>query len=138
MRAPFLLLLSIVTLAGPIAAGLGPAPAPQAAAAHHVHMLVVGGAVFQFDPPVLQVAAGDSVVFHSHDILHSATSGLLLETEPAEGLAPPNARLNAFDTGATPGGQTRTVTIGEAGAYPYYCTVGFHRLFGMHGIVLAQ
>lgn len=138
MQSRIALMLTIAALTTPLAAALGPVEAPQANATHHVHMMVVGGAVFQYDPPVLQTAVGDTVVFHSHDIQHTATSGLLTETEPAETLAPGALNLNAFDTGAVAGGASSSVTIGGSGAYPYYCAIGFHRLLGMHGLIVAQ
>ena len=137
MQSRVVLMLSVAALAMPLAAALGPIAAPHANASHHVHLMVVGGTAFQYDPAVLLVAAGDTVIFHSHDILHSGTSGLLTETEVAEALVPGTLHLNSFDTGAIPGGQTSSVVIGEAGAFPYYCTVGFHRLLGMHGLILA-
>lgn len=138
MQSRLVLALTIAVLAMPFAAAVGPVAAPQANATHHVHMMsVAGGAAFQYDPAVLQVAAGDTVVFHSHDAIHTATSGLLTETEVAEAVAPGELRLNAFDTGSLASGASRSVTIGSSGAYLYYCNVGFHRLLGMHGLIVA-
>lgn len=137
MSARILLLVLASALLAPPGAAPGPG-APQASATHHVHMLAVAGSAFQYDPPLLQVAVGDTVSFHSHDILHSATSGATLESEPVEGAVPAALHLNAFDTGPTPGQTSRSVVVGSAGAFAYYCTVGFHRLFGMHGLVVAS
>lgn len=132
-----LTLLAAALLTASLAAGLAPvAPATPAQAEHHVHVLMMGA--FVFDPPVLQVAVGDSVVFHSHDNVHTATSGLLSETEVAEAALPGALHLDAFDTAFLAAGDSEAVTIGEAGAFPYYCKVGLHRLLFQHGLIVAQ
>lgn len=133
MPSRIFLLVAVAALAMPLAG----APGPGADAVHHVHMLAMGN-VFVFDPPIVLAAAGDTVVFHSHDILHTATAGLTLETEGAEAAAPASLHLNAFDTGTLPGGSTSVVSVPEQGAFPYYCKVGFHRLLGMHGVIVAS
>lgn len=107
--------------------------APRTAAVHHVHMLATP--FFRFDPPMLDVAPGDVVKFHSHDVLHTATSGLFTETEPVEAAAPASLRLNSFNTGLVARDTTTLLTVGEPGNYPYYCAVGLHRLFFMHGVL---
>lgn len=137
MRSLYALVALAFTL--PLATALPlPVEAPHAAAAHHVHMMTVGSVLFVYDPPVLSVAAGDTVVFHAHDLRHSATSGITLETEAAEGSAPSQLHLNSFDTGELINGASSSVAISEAGAYPYYCTVALHRMAAMHGLILAQ
>lgn len=140
MRTMLLLAIALATFTAPLGgAALPPdGEGPGVHATHHVHMFAGPVATFLYDPPVLVAKPGDTVIFHSHDILHTSTSGILTETEVAESLAPSSLHLNSFNTGLVGGGLSASVTLTGEGAYPYYCQVGFHRLLGMHGVIVVK
>jgi plastocyanin len=72
----------------------------------------------KFDPPALQVAAGDSVTFTNEDAApHTAT-----------------ANDGSFDTGRLGRGESATVTISSPGTVAYICKI--HP--AMKGTVVAQ
>lgn len=133
-RSAVLTVLALVPM--PMSGLAGPTETQPEQGVHHVHLLSTP--IFHFDPPVVQARPGDVIAFHSHDLQHTATSGLATETEPAEGAAPADLQLNAFNTGTILGGTTASVTLQAPGAYPYYCAVGFHRLLFMHGAILVN
>jgi nitrite reductase (NO-forming) len=67
-----------------------------------------------FDPPLLQIPVGTTVLWTNHDtIAHTVTSGY------SDGLAgTPDGK---FDSGYIDAGATFTFTFEEAGGYSYYC-----------------
>jgi plastocyanin len=92
------------------------------------------GATCTFDPAVVTIAPGETVQWRIVNICHSATAGLDSATESVEGNV---AGMNAFDSGELCGtGTTYSHTFAAAGAYPYYCNVGLHRVVGMRGVVV--
>lgn len=127
-----LLLVTLVALTLPLtASALTLAPAPPSANAT-VNVVATCGVACTFDPPLVAIKPGDTVVWRIANICHSVTAGLTTETEGIEGVIP---GANAFDSGALCAG-TYSRTFSEAGAFLYYCNVGFHRLLGMHGAVV--
>ncbi len=69
------------------------------------HAVSISG--MKFNPPTLEVAAGDTVTFTNEDSApHTAT-----------------ANDGSFDTGRLSRGQSATVTIGAAGSFDYICSV---------------
>jgi plastocyanin len=73
---------------------------------------------FKFDPPTLEVAAGDTITFTNEDgAPHTAT-----------------ANDKSFDTGRLGKGESASVTIANAGSFDYICT--FHPM--MKGNVTAK
>jgi plastocyanin len=73
---------------------------------------------FKFDPPSLEVAAGDTVTFTNKDSApHTAT-----------------ANDKSFDTGKLGQGESGTITIADAGSFDYICT--FHPM--MKGNITAK
>ncbi len=62
---------------------------------------------FKFDPPTLEVAAGDTVTFTNEDSApHTGT-----------------ANDGSFDTGRLGQGESATVTIESAGTFDYICSI---------------
>ncbi|MCA1812764.1 MAG: multicopper oxidase domain-containing protein [Halobacteriales archaeon] len=124
-------------LLAPIALAL---PAPRPAAATWDVEVGPPSLPFQslgFTPSVVQAAPGDTIVFHFHGS-HTATTGLDVGTEAAEGSAPAELHLNAFDSGTVGAGNTFRVTLTEPGAYLYYCKLGNHRNMGMRALILVN
>jgi plastocyanin len=87
-----------------------------------VHSYAAGGAfsdggtvqvsikLFSFNPGVLEVPAGTTVVWTNGDaIQHSVTNGV------------PGKPGGAFDSGFFTEGQTWSFTFTEPGEYPYFC-----------------
>jgi plastocyanin len=69
------------------------------------HAVSISG--MKFNPPTLEVAAGDTVTFTNEDSApHTAT-----------------ANDGSFDTGRLSRGESATVTIGAAGTFDYICSV---------------
>ena len=69
------------------------------------HAVSISG--MKFDPPTLEVAAGDTITFTNEDSApHTAT-----------------ANDGSFDTGRLGKGDTATVTIGAAGTFDYICKI---------------
>lgn len=139
MRTMLLLAIALATFTAPLGAAalLPDGEGPAVHATLKVKMMS-DGPLFRYDPPVLQARPGDTIVFTSIGLLHTATSGIATETEVAEGLAPGALHLSSFDTGLVGSGLSASVTLTEEGAYPYYCQVGFHRLLGMHGLIVVK
>lgn len=76
--------------------------APAMAADHAVKILN-----FKFDPPTIEVAAGDTITFTNEDAApHTAT-----------------ANDDSFDTGTLNKGESATVTIAAAGTFDYICAL---------------
>lgn len=66
--------------------------------------------LFSFNPKVLEVPAGTTVVWTNGDAIeHSVTNGA------------PGKPGGAFDSGFFTEGQTWSFTFTEPGEYPYYC-----------------
>jgi plastocyanin len=85
------------------------APADPAAEGDGQTVAVQG---FRFDPPTLEISAGDTVTWSNSDgITHTATSGT------------PEDRDGQFDVEMPEAGTSGTHTFDEAGTYPYFCTV---------------
>lgn len=90
------------------AAGGGESP-PDAGGEAPAGTVVIEG--FAFEPPSVQVAAGEAVTWTNQDsALHTVTAG---EPSAAEG---------TFDEPVEPGA-TVEVTFDEAGTFPYFCTI---------------
>jgi plastocyanin len=69
------------------------------------HAVSISG--MKFNPPTLEVAAGDTITFTNEDSApHTAT-----------------ANDGAFDTGRLGKGESATVTIGVAGTFDYICKI---------------
>jgi plastocyanin len=69
------------------------------------HAVSIAG--MKFNPPTLEVAAGDTVTFTNEDSApHTGT-----------------ANDGSFDTGRLSQGQSATVTISAAGTFDYICSV---------------
>ncbi len=67
---------------------------------------------FKFVPAAITVPAGTKITFTNQDSApHTATSG-----------GSPNAD-GVFDTGTLTKGQSRSVTLSEAGTFAYYCAL---------------
>lgn len=136
-----LLAAALLATALPLTTGAfgGPGPAAVGPMAQATVTVVAscGGVQCAFDPPVVQVAPGDTVVWSFANACHSVTAGALTEAEAAEGAFP---GFNAFDSGQVCANEGRTFqhTFGESGLFPYYCATGFHRVIGMHGAVRVQ
>lgn len=66
--------------------------------------------LFRFDPEILEVPVGTTVVWSNGDaIQHSVTNGT------------PGSPGSAFDSDFFTEGQTWSYTFTEAGEYPYFC-----------------
>ncbi len=66
--------------------------------------------LFSFNPGVLEVPAGTTVVWTNGDAIeHSVTNGV------------PGSPGGAFDSGFFTEGQTWSLTFTEPGEYPYFC-----------------
>lgn len=135
-----LLAATLLALALPLTAGAFalPAPAPATPAPGPAAVTVVascGPAACLFEPALLQVPAGTTVVWTFVNACHTVTSGLTTETEPAEGALPGFSTLGSGKI-CVEDARTFQHTFGETGAFPYYCETGFHRLLGMHGAVV--
>lgn len=69
------------------------------------HAVAIKG--FKFDPPMISVAAGDTITFTNEDgAPHTAT-----------------AKDGSFDTPRLSKGESATVTISAAGSFDYFCKV---------------
>jgi plastocyanin len=138
MRAALPGLALLLVLPGVAAAGL-PGPGAQAEdATVTASCLLDLNLVCTFDPPLLQVAPGTTVTWVVENACHTFTAGISAETELAEQLAFGVGNLNAFGSGQTCAGGSFSHTFANAGAYKYYCAVGFHRFLGMQGVVLVS
>ncbi len=66
--------------------------------------------LFSFNPGVLEIPAGTTVVWTNGDAIeHSVTNGV------------PGKPAGAFDSGFFTEGQTWSFTFNEPGEYPYFC-----------------
>ena len=96
-------LVSILPLL-PAAAGAGDTDSPGGGTVE------VSIKLFSFNPKVLEVPAGTTVVWTNGDAIeHSVTSGV------------PGNPSGAFDSGFFTEGQTWSHTFTEPGEYPYFC-----------------
>jgi plastocyanin len=81
-----------------------------------VHHVTISG--LKFDPPALEIQAGDAVEWKNSDfVAHTAT-----------------ADDGAFDTGKMTEGQTKRVALANKGTFPYSCR--FHA--AMHGTIIVR
>lgn len=66
---------------------------------------------FAFEPPSIEVAAGDTVVWTNEDgVAHTVTAG------------EPGAAQDTFDE-SLDAGATAEISFDEAGTYPYFCAI---------------
>ena len=94
------------TLAGPPS---GPEAGAGAAGAKGEHLHRVGITGFKFDPPLVEIAAGDEVEWTNHDfVAHTAT-----------------ADDKSFDTGTLDANRSRRIRFEKAGTLSYFCR--FHK-----------
>ena len=79
------------------------ASAAPGAAGERVHQVSISD--FKFDPPTLEVHAGDTIEWKNADLVaHTAT-----------------ADDKTFDTGAIQADQTKRVVVTKKGRFPYFC-----------------
>ncbi|HEV8360111.1 MAG TPA: plastocyanin/azurin family copper-binding protein [Candidatus Thermoplasmatota archaeon] len=84
--------------------------APSVLATDAVHNVSIAN--FQFSPAILQIAAGDTVVWTNNEalpVVHTATDLLSL------------AGMGSFDSGDISQGQSFSHTFSEPGLVLYYC-----------------